>query len=150
MAHIRVYLDNCCFNRPYDDQSQLKINMEALAKLEIQQQIRDEKIDLVTSYILVAENSANKFETKRNNIQKFIDDYTYIYVSEKSDGVVKNLATEIMNTGVKLMDACHIACAIISECNYFITTDKRLLKYESEKIKLVNPVTYILEMGDEQ
>ena len=40
---LRVYLDNCCYNRPYDDQSQLKISMEAQSKLEIQQQIRDGK-----------------------------------------------------------------------------------------------------------
>lgn len=33
MKKIRVYLDNCCFNRPYDDQSQIKINLEAQAKL---------------------------------------------------------------------------------------------------------------------
>ena len=43
---LRVYLDNCCYNRPYDDQSQLKISMEAQAKLEIQQQIRDKKLEL--------------------------------------------------------------------------------------------------------
>ncbi len=47
---LRVYLDNCCYNRPYDDQSQLKISMEAQAKLEIQQQIRDEKLELTVSY----------------------------------------------------------------------------------------------------
>ena len=26
---MRVYLDMCCYNRPYDDQSQLKVAMEA-------------------------------------------------------------------------------------------------------------------------
>ena len=25
---IRLYLDNCCFNRPFDDQQQLKIKLE--------------------------------------------------------------------------------------------------------------------------
>jgi len=24
-----VYLDNCCFNRPFDDQSQLRVQLEA-------------------------------------------------------------------------------------------------------------------------
>jgi len=33
---MRVYLDNCCFNRPYDDQMQLKIELETKAKLFIQ------------------------------------------------------------------------------------------------------------------
>lgn len=26
---MRVYLDNCCYNRPYDDQSQMRIHLEA-------------------------------------------------------------------------------------------------------------------------
>ena len=28
---LRIYLDNCCFNRPYDDQSQLRISLETQA-----------------------------------------------------------------------------------------------------------------------
>ncbi len=31
---MKVYLDNCCFNRPFDDQSQLKIRLESEAKRE--------------------------------------------------------------------------------------------------------------------
>lgn len=149
MAKIKVYLDNCCYNRPFDDQSQLKINMETMAKLSIQQDIRDNNIDLVTSYILVAENSANRFDSKRNNIQRFIDTYTHTYVSEDSSAKVKGLAEDIMNTGVKLMDACHVACAIIAGCDYFISTDKRLLKYKTTDIKMVNPIEYIMEKEDE-
>ena len=149
MEHLKIYLDNCCYNRPYDDQSQLKINMEALAKLNIQQQIRDGKVNLVTSYILVAENTANRFETKRNDIQSFIDNYTHTFVSEASSDKVKKIAQDIMETGVKLMDACHIACAVIAECDYFISTDKRLLKYQSDKVKIVNPLIYILETEGE-
>jgi len=37
----RVYLDNCCFNRPYDNQSYLKIELETKAKLKIQEMIID-------------------------------------------------------------------------------------------------------------
>ena len=149
MAKIKVYLDNCCYNRPFDDQSQLKINMETMAKLSIQQDIRDNNIELVTSYILVAENSANRFDSKRNDIQRFIDTYTHTYVSEDSSAKVKGLAEDIMNTGVKLMDACHVACAIIAGCDYFISTDKRLLKYKTTDIKMVNPIDYIMEKEDE-
>lgn len=29
----RIYLDNCCFNRPYDDQTQAKVLFETQAKL---------------------------------------------------------------------------------------------------------------------
>jgi len=148
MKRLKIYLDNCCYNRPYDDQSQLSINLEALAKLSIQQDIRDNKVDLVTSYILVAENSANRFEVKRQDIQAFIDSQTHTFVSEASREKVNAIAKTIMCSGIKLMDACHIACAIIAGCDYFISTDKRLLKYHSDKIKIVNPTTYVLEMED--
>ncbi len=34
-----IYLDNCCFNRPFDDQSQLRIKLETEAKIRIQDDI---------------------------------------------------------------------------------------------------------------
>jgi hypothetical protein len=49
---MRVYLDNCCFNRPFDDQSQARIRLEAEAKLEVQQRIKSAEIELAWSYVL--------------------------------------------------------------------------------------------------
>lgn len=48
---IRVYLDNCCYNRPYDDQTQLRILLEAQAKIYIQGMIRNDELELDFSYI---------------------------------------------------------------------------------------------------
>ena len=36
---MKICLDNCCFNRPFDDQKQLRINLETEAKLKIQEDI---------------------------------------------------------------------------------------------------------------
>ena len=36
IGKLKVYLDNCCFNRPFDDQTSLVVNMESIAKLYIQ------------------------------------------------------------------------------------------------------------------
>ena len=49
---MRVYLDNCCYNRPYDDQSYMRIHLETQAKLYIQEMIKEKKIELVNSYML--------------------------------------------------------------------------------------------------
>ncbi|MFZ4618496.1 MAG: hypothetical protein ACOYM2_20210 [Rectinemataceae bacterium] len=49
---MRVYLDNCVFNRPFDDQGQLIISLKTQAKLAIQEQIRAGALELVWSYIL--------------------------------------------------------------------------------------------------
>ena len=69
---MKVYLDNCCFNRPYDDQSYIKISMESKAKLYIQNLIRNNKIDLVSSYMLLYENNKNPFPMRKNPIKEFI------------------------------------------------------------------------------
>ena len=59
-----------------------------------------------------------------------------------------DMAKEIIAMGVKYKDAYHIASAILAQCDYFISTDKRLLKYKTDKIKPVNPVEFVSEMED--
>ena len=59
MVLLKIYLDNCCYNRPYDDQSQIRISLETQAKLYIQNLVKDKQIELVTSYILEYENGKN-------------------------------------------------------------------------------------------
>jgi hypothetical protein len=49
---MKLYMDNCCFNRPFDDQSQLRIRLESEAKLKIQEEIRAGNFQLAWSYIL--------------------------------------------------------------------------------------------------
>ena len=36
---MKVYLDNCCFNRPFDGQDAIRVRLESEAKLEIQEMI---------------------------------------------------------------------------------------------------------------
>ena len=71
ISDVRVYLDNCCYNRPYDDQVQPKVVIETLAKLYIQELVLNRKIDLVWSYILKYENSHNVVEAKRTAIAQW-------------------------------------------------------------------------------
>ena len=62
---MRIYLDNCCFNRPFDDQKQLRIKLETEAKLDIQERIFQKEIELTWSYILDFENEENPFDHRR-------------------------------------------------------------------------------------
>ncbi len=50
MKKLRIYLDNCCFNRPFDNQNDMKIKIETEAKLSIQEIIKKDEIDVVWSY----------------------------------------------------------------------------------------------------
>ncbi len=142
---MRVYLDNCTYNRPYDDQTQLKVSLETQSKLHIQNLIKEGRLDLVGSYTLDYEISKNPFEMRRKSITKFLQDNMKAYVGVERDDVISASAEEIMNSGVKEKDAFHVASAIYAECEYFISTDIRLLKYKSEKIKLVTPIEFVTE-----
>lgn len=62
---MKIYLDNCCYNRPFDDQTQMKIHLETQAKLYIQAKIKEGAYDLVWSYILDYENGKNPYDEKR-------------------------------------------------------------------------------------
>ncbi|MFZ3115003.1 MAG: hypothetical protein WA133_13160 [Syntrophales bacterium] len=63
-----VYMDLCCFSRPFDDQSQPRIYLETEAKLFIQRKIKDGEIELAWSYMLDYENSANPDIDARSSI----------------------------------------------------------------------------------
>lgn len=143
---MRIYLDNCSYNRPYDDQSQMRIYLETQAKLHIQDMIRQRLVELVTSFVLDFENSNNRSIPKRMAIERFMKDYATLYVSNKHGAQIAKIADSVMKTGVKEKDAYHVACAIMAECDYFVTTDDRLLKYQSEKINLVTPGEFIRRM----
>lgn len=146
---MRVYLDMCCYNRPYDDQSQIKVSLETQAKLHIQDLIQKKHLELVTSYMLRYECGQNPYEMRRRAIMQFVDTHATAYVGlERKDKIV-SMATEIMSTGIKFKDACHVASAVYANCEYFISTDKRLLKYKTDQIKLVNPIDFVTRTEDE-
>ena len=142
-ARVRIYLDSCCYNRPYDDQFQPRVASETQAILYIQNQIMTGRIELATSYVLRYEISKSPFPTRMLHTQNFIRHHSHVYVGTNSSDMVESYAKEIMKTGVKLYDAYHVACAIVAQCDYFLSTDDRLLKYRSSKILLLNPIAWI-------
>lgn len=137
---MKIYLDNCCLNRPFDDQTQIRINIETESKLFIQSLITEEKIEFVWSYILNFENANNPFEARRNSILNF-SKYANTTVFANSD--ILKIAKNISENGIKDKDSLHIACAIHAKCDYFITTDDRILKYKDNKIEIIDPNDFI-------
>lgn len=140
---MKIYLDNCCYNRPYDDQAQIRISLETQAKLYIQDLVRKQKVELVSSYILWYENSQNPYKTKRVSIGEFIQKNSTEYVDIDKADLIKGKAEEIMGTGIRMKDAYHVACALSASCDYFLTTDDRLLKYHTDEIQMVNPIEFV-------
>ena len=66
----------CCFNRPYDDQSQLTVAMETQSKINIQNGIRNGKYELVGSYMLDYESNNVPNPMRKSAVKNFINDFT--------------------------------------------------------------------------
>ena len=54
------------------------------------------------------------------------------------------LAEELEKLGLRSKDCLHLACAISSGCDIFLTTDDGILKKRNDisKIRVLNPVDY--------
>lgn len=139
---MRIYLDNCCFNRPFDDQAQIRIMLEAEAKLKIQDDILQKKFELAWSYILDAENMANPFEERRNAIADWREQ---AIVKVTGNDTIVNKAIKLSKIGLRNKDALHISCAIFAECSYFLTTDDKILNKNEkiEEIIVTDPIAFI-------
>lgn len=142
----RIYLDNCCFNRPYDDQSSLVVYLESEAKLYVQRNIVQRTYDLVWSYVLEYENLLNPYEERQKAIAEWRSLATISVVPSDN---IRTLANTLALKGLKAKDALHVACAIGANSDYFLTTDKRILNKDIEKIALINPLDFVRKMEEE-
>jgi predicted nucleic acid-binding protein len=141
---LKIYLDHCCYNRPFDEQDQDVIRLETQAKLAIQRKIKEGKYALVWSFMSDAENDENPTEDKRKAIEpwrKIAKEYC-----SASDTILAK-SREFMKLGMRHKDAIHLACAVHCNCDYILTTDKKFLNKNGQvsEIEIVNPITFLLE-----
>jgi len=149
VGKIRIYLDNCVYNRPFDNQTQIKVALEADAKRHIQRLIIDKKIDLAYSFVNRFENSKSPYPHNQKSIAAFFVNAA-VYIDHTYGFAVRQRAEEMIKTGVKTKDAYHVACAIESKSRYLITVDKRLLKYKTQDIIICSPLQFLDYLEGEQ
>lgn len=149
---MRIYLDNCCFNRPYDNQDSETVHLETEAKLFVQDQIRKGDIELVWSFILDYENSENPFDDQRESIGEW--EKLSCDTIQLTDEIAQEARTMSSDFGIGGKDALHLSAALAGKCRFFLTTDRKFLK-KSQKItgiETVNPIVFtaIMEGFDEK
>ena len=138
---MRVYLDNCCYNRPFDEQAQLRVVLETLAKLNIQQQMRDGVLEYAWSSVLDFEISKSRFLDRSLQIMPWAKGAV---INVQIDDSIRFRAKEFEANGLKAMDALHVACAEVAECDWFFTTDRGVLKKARNltSMRVANPVEF--------
>lgn len=139
---MRIYLDNCCLGRPFDNQNFPRIALETQAKFFIQDQIKSGRLEMATSYILHYENSQSPLESKKEIVGNFLKSYSAVYIDITWTERVVAKAEKFISIGIKQKDAYNVASAILAECDYFLTTDDRLLRHKVDEIIMINPVEF--------
>lgn len=124
----------------------MKIHLETKAKLYVQTKIKENKYFLVWSYILDYENGRSPYDEKRLAIAPWRN-IASKFISEESEEIL-TFAESLSQKRIKTFDALHIACAVSAGCNYYLTTDKKLLNTPIAEIKIVSPITFVNEMEE--
>ena len=144
---MRVYLDNCCYNRPFDDQAQVKVRVETISKLAVQLMMATKRVEYVWSSTLDYELSKNPVPKRKATISRWrTGAVEYVTASEE----VSQRAKELENAGLGAQDALHVASAEQAGCDWFLTTDKGILKRASvsTEMRIANPTTFIMEVSN--
>ncbi|AFY73272.1 hypothetical protein Syn7502_01165 [Synechococcus sp. PCC 7502] len=145
----RIYMDVCCLNRPFDDQSQQRIKLETEAIDELTERCVSGEFVLIRSTALESEIAQNR---KPNIAEQVMEALSIaqdrILVTES----IVSRAMELIQLGFKQFDALHIACAESGNVDIFLTTDDRLLKkaiaYEKTlKVSVANPVIWLMNIA---
>lgn len=149
---MNIYLDMNVYYRPFDDQTQPKIELESKAIEIIFKLMERWQYNILWSYMLEFENSNNPLKDMSEDIKAVAE----IICSETIlwDKNIDQLAKIIVEkSDARSKDALHLACAISGNCEYFITCDNRFIRtirYNEQylksflgSIKLINPVDFI-------
>ena len=140
---MNIYLDTSALNRIFDDQSQPRILLEASAMLLVFGLIEKRIISIVSSEVLIYENSQNPYVERQMFVTSVLQKARVIQTL--NDSLAKR-AKEIETLGIKGLDALHLACAERLKAGYFVTCDDRLIRKYTGIVIAINPVELTMTM----
>ncbi len=149
----RIYLDVCCFNRPFDDQTQSRIRVETEAILAILERCETGEWELVISEMVETEVTQIADQERRQRVEGAMQ---MARSRIQVDDAIANRGEELQSLGFQGFDAIHVACAEIARVDVFLSTDDRLLRkamrYRScLDVTMDNPAVWLiatLQVGD--
>lgn len=145
---MKVYLDNCALNRPFDDQSQERIRIETEAVVLVLSHLERRDWIWLGSQALDMEIEKTPDPELRSRLKRIT---SYISQSVEIGPEELERARLLEKKGFIGFDAIHLACAERGKADIFLTTDNRLLKKAKQQakelqVKVENPLDWIKEI----
>ena len=144
---IKVYLDTSVYNRPFDDQSQARIRLEAEAFLSILEKTMTGAISIISSSVLAYENSLSPFPERRERVSNYA---SLASRTVRMSDAIRKRATALEVSGFDALDAMHLACAESGEADYFVTCDDAISRKArrnpgSVSLTVCSPLEFLIE-----
>lgn len=146
MSKLKIYMDSCCFNRPFDDLSQDIVRLECEAVLTIINNCEAGIWDIFESDVLEDEIDRMTNLIKK---QKVLELYSSTSIYVEINNEIISRAKEFHSINIKPFDALHLASAEYGGADILLTTDKKFINRASQsnaKIKVSNPAIWLTEV----
>jgi len=122
---LQIYLDVCCLNRPFDDQRQDRIRLEAEAILLILRHCEVGEWQWISSAVVEEEVNNTPNTERRLRVRNMLRG-AYETIALTDTEVER--AQRIKAIGFRTYDALHLACAEQAGVDVFLTTDDRIIR----------------------
>lgn len=147
---MRLYLDVSCLNRPFDDQSQVRIRLETEAITLILERLDSGLWTQVSSEMALIEINAIADVDRRTRVRLLLPEETEIL--KLTTSTFQRVAA-LQRLGFKPADALHVAAAEEAGANVLLSCDERLCRLARRhrnklKVRVANPLDWLREIGD--
>lgn len=144
---MRIYLDVSCLNRPFDDQRQPRIRLEAEAVALIFEGLDAGRWRQVSSPIAEIEIAAMPDEERQRRVRALLPPRADIMELTPE---IFDRAAALEGFGFKPADALHLAAAEAQAADVFLSCDDRLCRLAARKreqlaVLVANPLTWLKE-----
>jgi predicted nucleic acid-binding protein len=138
---MRIYLDNCCLQRPLDDQTHPRVRVETEALFVVLVAVQAGHLNLLGSEALDYELGRIPDPVRRADVQAVLAlSKEHLAVTDE----VELLAQDFEQLGVRALDALHLALASFYKADFFVTCDDPLFRKAQALPSLVCKVTTLL------
>ena len=140
---LRIYLDVCVYNRPFDSQSDERVALETSIFIYLLEGIEKGNYQLITSESLEFENEKNPDLQRKARVS------TYFKLSEeyvRYEDTDSKRVNYLSGIGLSFLDALHVTLAEKSKVDYFITCDDQIIRtYKKNRDVFIIPVVGLRE-----
>ena len=143
----RVYFDTCALSRPFDDQSQARIRLEAEAVAHLLRAVDEGRLEWVSSEVVVFEVTRIPDEAQRESLLSLARRAGF---TVPLSGEIGRRARVLRQQGLRDLDALHLASAEATQAGVLITTEQRFIRTAAglnpaSTVQVKNPVVFEME-----